>query len=360
MSDTFWFDVPSLYYIPQYRPVLEELQNRGHRASLLIHENPEQQSLIDTFCEESTLPWHTITANKVLGFYNTEKPDWIIFGNSFSQLNQLDQSIGTALLYHGIGIKACYYDPELAEFNIRFTEGKFRQQQLEHLYPHAHFLETGFAKLDPLAPGQPPYAEAFNLEQHGLDPNKPTLLYAPTFYPSSIECLPTNWPKSLKDYNLIIKPHLFSYTHSKYKNQRKRFQAWSQESNVHLVPPQQTSLLPFMAIADILISEASSALFEFAALDKPVIWLDFFKLRWSYRGPLRFRFEKRMDNTILPYTNIAAHAQKPDDLPCLIKQELHKPEGFAPQRRRATQELIGAPDGRVASRISDWLEKQRR
>jgi len=357
MSDTFWFDVPSLYYIPQYQPVLEELQKRGHQVQLLLHEQNAQHDLIEKFCQETSLPWYKISSDKIVDFYNSQNPDWIIFGNSFSQLNQLNKGIKTALLYHGIGIKACYYDPELAEFDIRFTEGEFRQKQLQQLYPQANFIQTGFAKLDPLAKSNAPYRNAFDLKANHLSADKPTLLYAPTFYPSSIECMPLNWPELFNDCNIIIKPHLISYTHEKYKAQRERFKVWERYSNVYLAPAEEISLLPYMATADLLISEASSALFEFAALDKPVVWLDFLKLRWSYRGIFSYRFKKRMDQTIHQYSNIAAHAEKPRQLEKVIRQELKEPGNYQAQRKEATDELIGTVDGQASKRIVNVLLK---
>src|SRR3546814_14039365 len=78
-----------------------------------------------------------------------------------------------------------------------------------------------------------------------------------------------------------------------YAAQRRKLDVWGRHANVHVADLAAYSLLPYMGSADLMISEASSALFEFAALDKPIVWCDFLKLRWSYRGPLRFRSEER-------------------------------------------------------------------
>lgn len=349
------FDTPSLYYIPQYQPVFEALQKHGSECELIIHHKPENQQLIKKYVQTTRLPYQIVDSDKLIDWYQSEQADWIIFGNGFSHLRELPPNTKTALLYHGIGIKSCYYDPELAEFDVRFTEGRFRQQQLQKLYPQAHFVQTGFAKLDPLASCNRPYEGAFDLKAHDLDPDKPTLLYAPTFYPSSIECMPINWPEAFDDYNIIIKPHLISYTHDKYKAQRERFRIWEKYNNVHLAPAEEISLLPYMATADLLISEASSALFEFAALDKPVIWLDFLKLRWGYRGIFSYRFKKRMDQTINQYRNVATHISQPADLKSIIRAELNEPAKKQKERQETTQQLIGQVDGQVSTRITAEL-----
>src|SRR3546814_7149763 len=50
-----------------------------------------------------------------LRHYRQLKPDWIIFGNHYASLDELPTTTRSALLYHGIGIKSCYYDRELAD-----------------------------------------------------------------------------------------------------------------------------------------------------------------------------------------------------------------------------------------------------
>ena len=41
------------------------------------------------------------------------------------------------------------------------------------------------------------------LQKLGLKAEKKTLIYAPTFYPSSIECFPKNFPEDLNQYNIL-------------------------------------------------------------------------------------------------------------------------------------------------------------
>jgi CDP-glycerol glycerophosphotransferase (TagB/SpsB family) len=119
---------------------------------------------------------------------------------------------------------------------------------------------------------------------------------------------------------------------------------------------EQVSVLPFLNCSDILLSEASSVLFEFAALNKPIIWIDFLKLRWSYRGIFRFRFERRMDQTIVQYHDIARHVSTPKELSIAIRQQLLNPSEYELPRLKATNELIGVVDGAVSERIVGYFE----
>jgi hypothetical protein len=356
MKLKIFFHVDSLYYIPQFQPVYDELTLRGIEVKYIIQAKSEDKDLIESIINKTpSLSFIVANGIEILRYYAAEKPSWIIFGNAFKPLDLLPRQTRIALLYHGIGIKSVYYSKELSVFDLRFTEGPFRQKQLEGMFPESRFLQTGFAKLDPLAPCNKPYKHAFNLSENRLDPTKRTLLYTPTFYPSSIERMPKEWPKTLFDFNLIIKPHLITYTHNKYKNQRRIINYWSNFENVHIAPCESISSLPYMEIADLLISEASSTLFEFAALNKPVLWLDFLKLRWSYRGILNFRLMNRMDASINSYRNIADHISKPNELEQGIRGALKNPFSREEYRLKATKDLIGDFDGKASCRVADFL-----
>lgn len=295
---------------------------------------------------------HTIynTEDHALEQYIEDRPDWIIFGNNFKHVARLPHSTRTAMLYHGIGIKDCYYNAILNKMDVRFVEGPYREKEIHKRTPEANIVATGFAKLDPVFKTNNTYKLPDN-----LDPSKKTLLYAPTFYPSTIENIPANWPAAFAEFNIIIKPHEFSLTNPKYFKQRIRINEWNKFDNVYVAKIEEFSLVPFMQYADILISEASSALFEFAALDKPVIWCDFIKLRWSYRGIFNYRFKKRMDQSIMQYSHIAAHVPTYKKLYSTIINELNNPETHAADRKAITHEILGHIDGKAAQRVCDYL-----
>ncbi len=356
-TKNIYFDVQHLYYLPQFLPVMQQLKNSKASCTFIFYTDNTEEKLIDYITEaESISAYKVENTTQSLEIYQQQKPDWIIFGNAFPALKSLDSTTRTALLYHGIGIKECYYDTALAEMQIRFTEGPYRSQELLRRHPDIKIYESGFAKLDPLVNKQ--NNSMLTLSNMSLDTTKKTILYAPTFYPSSIENMPENWPELLADYNIVIKPHQFSMTNARYKKQRERLLNWSQYNNVYLASDKDYSLVPFMDVADILISEASSALFEFAALGKPVIWCDFIKLRWNYRGLFKYRYTKRMDTNILRYQNIARHIKKPSELKLAIEDELQHPENFQQKRQQYSNELLGTLDGKASSRISRYLLEQ--
>jgi hypothetical protein len=282
-----YFDVQQLYYIPQYLPVQKQLEARGATCIYVFYRDtklePQQRLVAKSLGCEVKWVESEIQAKHL---YLSEKPDWLLIGNNFEDLESLHKHTKTGLLSHGIGPKACYYTVSDSMPTVRFVEGPYRTERLQALYPESQFINTGYAKLDPLIDGSntmPP------IESYGLDPSKKTILYAPTFYPSSIECIPKSFPKQFSEYNIIIKPHYFSLANKKYRKQKSRLKAWALSANVYLAGIDDVNILPFMAVSDVLISDASSTLFEFAALDKPVVWCDFYKLRLGYRGIFSFR-----------------------------------------------------------------------
>ncbi|MFQ5937331.1 MAG: CDP-glycerol glycerophosphotransferase family protein [Acidiferrobacterales bacterium] len=353
-----YFDTLHLYYLAQYLPVFRVLQERGIDSRFCFYHDQEMEPAIDCVIEQEQLSTSWVQSqHEAATLYHRDKPDWVIFGNAFHQLSGLHAKTRTAQLYHGIS-KSGVYDPSLMNMDIRFVEGPHYTEILQQRFPDRPLLEVGYAKLDPLF-GPTNQRLRLDLAAVGLDPTKPTLLYAPTFFPSSIEMMPDDWPTHFSELNVIVKAHSFTWSKPRYENQRRKLRRWAQAPNVYLPDQCAFDLPPFMTAADLMISDVSSALYEFAALDKPVVRCDFLKLRWSYRGPLRYRLRRRMDETLEQYRDICAHASSYHALRSCVDTQLANPGQYAAKRQAYTARLIGKTDGQVSTRIVDCLLKHR-
>ena len=358
MTTTIYFDCTHLYYLTQYLPVLRQLESRGVDCHFCFYREHGIIAASEKVIKQENLQAHWVENRAgATELYNQALPQWLVLGNTYPDLELIHPSIKTAQLYHGIGMKSDVYRAGLMDMDIRFVEGPHYTEILEEMFPGKPMLEVGYAKLDPLF-GPDSARPRLDLTEVGLDPAKPTLLYAPTYYPSSIELIPDNWPQAFAEYNLIIKPHPFTLGKAKYKAQREKLQKWARAENVHFPPADAFNLLPYFGAADLLISDASSALFEFAAMDKPVIWCDFLKARWSHRGPFKKRLEKRLDPTITRYYDICTHARHYRELKPAVSTELANPQAHAQKRMEYTARLIGKTDGDVSRRIADYLLSQ--
>ncbi|BDF96586.1 CDP-glycerol glycerophosphotransferase family protein [Pseudoalteromonas sp. KAN5] len=352
-----YFDVQHIYYIPQYLPVIKKLIGKGHKCVLVFYKTQDAKliSICNRFITEQQLAAVWLNTNSdAFSFYQQSDADWIIFGNAFPNCDKLTKK--TALMQHGIGPKQCYYDVSNTGVTIRFVEGEHRLKRLQDLYPNGHFYDSGYAKLDPLFDNS---AEKISLKELGLDPNKKTLLYAPTFYPSSIECMGDQFANDFTDYNIIIKPHFFTLVKPRYKKQRIKLAHWGKSSNVYIADENQFDLIPFLAIADVMLSDASSAIFEFSALDKPVIWCDFYKLRWSYRGIFSFRLKERLDDDINYFNEICHPAKHYQEVITTLRKPIFESMIFKENRARVIKRLAGKIDGLSAERIANYLEENK-
>jgi hypothetical protein len=353
---TIVFDTRELYFLTQYLPVHRELERRGIDSSFVAYHNrPEAWEAMRRAFDAARLPvsWHA-TKEAGLEHYCATQPDWIVFGNGYGYTERLPVRTRTAMLYHAIGMKSSVYAPQLVEHDVRFIEGPHYVREIGQRYPGSNLVPVGYAKVDPLFwPAQ--RQTRFDLAAAGLDPAKPTLVYAPTHSPSSFGRMSDGFPCDFPDFNVVVKPHYLSFFSSTRRSHRRKMKLWSRAPNCYVAPLEQFDPVPFMLVADVLVSDLSSVLFEHTATGKPAVWCDFLDLPWSRRGLFGYRLKERLDPSVDVFRDAAAHARRYSDLRAVVLDELEHPERRAAQRERATRELMGVTDGRVCERIADWL-----
>ena len=175
---------------------------------------------------------------------------------------------------HGTGIKNILYRNLRKQPNTPyqiFVEGDYRADRIrqEGALGESTIHKVGLPKLDPLfGPRKPSRAEI--LGRLRLDPARPTVLFAPTYKPTCIDVVRERILTETRGYNLIIKLHHYSWRgkyaphwhHRLYQRAVKAF------PNAVLLPVDDYNIVPYLYVADTLISEASSTVFDFLALDK--------------------------------------------------------------------------------------------
>lgn len=350
------FDTREIYFLTQYLPVHRVLASRGVECAFALYENrPTQLAAARRAVERLGLParWFT-TKEDGLAWYRAEPPDWVVFGNGYAYVRELDARTRSAQLYHGIGTKTDVYSPTLMEMDVRFVEGPHYARRLRAMYPEAHMVEVGYAKVDPFSypEGERP---RLDLAALGLDPAKKTILYAPTHMPSSFPKMADSFPADFADFNVLVKPHSLSFFGGKRRSHRRLMELWAKAPNVHVASYDDFDPLPYMTVADVLLSDESSVLFEYALLDRPIVWCDFLWIHWTRRGPLAYRLERRLDAAMKPFRSMAVHAPRYRDLRRLVEEELAAPERFRAARAHGVAELIGFTAGRARERIADHL-----
>lgn len=317
------FNLHHLYYLPQYIPVLNEMK-----------ENPRFDIYFSAFIDKDKTEYELITKvirdwkNKFITG-STEKEriknilnknfDITIFGKSAHAEDYCSENTIAVLLYHGIGVKSCYYTDYNPRIDVRYIEGDYRLKEFARRGIDTELVVTGFPKLDIMAKDNAALKSKLN-----LNPDKSTILYAPTFYPSSIEVFGENLAKMTMEYNLIIKLHHFSWVFNKYQHQKELLLKLAEKYNhVTLMPVEFTNSAELYNLSDVLLTEASSTLFEYLATGNPVIVCDFYHLRWNHRL-FPSRFNKRMDSEIANQMDFVYKLKSPDKLERILKMQYWK------------------------------------
>jgi len=345
------FYVAYPYYYPHFLPIGNYFSKMGHDVKYILSKKQNSKNM-QTIAEKNSLNYSFDLENLL-----KKDIDVVFFANNselFSKITALK-----VLLEHGIGTKflESFYSA-IKNIDIYLIEGNYQYKKMLERYPQyqSKLTPVGFSKFDEIINFQESEKEIL-FQKYNLDKNKKTILYAPTFFPSSIEKMKDDFPAEFLDCNILIKPHYLTYERKKYKNQLKKFSKWQKYENCILLPLDEYNLVPFLAISDIMISDESSAMFEFAALNKPVISNQYFKLRWSYYL-MPWKLSKRIDKSKDFYRNILDNAYNYTETIFYTKEALTNPKKLESKRLKFSQDLCGEIDGKVSERIYNAITKK--
>ncbi|MFL2983479.1 MAG: CDP-glycerol glycerophosphotransferase family protein [Candidatus Neomarinimicrobiota bacterium] len=288
--------------------------------------------------------------------------DIFICGWSRYNINQfVNEKTLVCMAYHGIGIKPSYWRDNHKRIDIRFVEGPYRMNQLKEKGIDAHLTLTGFMKLDYLFQEKKINTDDI-IESLGIDSAKKTILYAPTFYPSSVEPIGMRLGEYTKDYNLIIKPHLWisfdkSISGMNFKGQKKIFSNLAAKfDHIKLISPNMYNITPLYQISDLLITEASSTIYEMLSLSKPILVNRFYKLKLSHRffrnRLYNARLNKSMEKEI---SQFCFEAHSPEELPHMIETAISNISSKISIMETYKEKMLYNLDGKASIRVRDAI-----
>jgi CDP-Glycerol:Poly(glycerophosphate) glycerophosphotransferase len=164
-----------------------------------------------------------------------------------------------AMIQYGYAKEAHNYGPWRSFAELTLTYGEYAAEKIAHFCPVA-------------ATGNPRYDDWHQADfhhrarqRHALDPNKATLLYAPTWGKnSSVEQYLGPICQLATDYNVLVKTH-----HNTELLEAERRDGLDFASVRHL--GASADLLELLSVADLVISDFSGAIFEALYCQKPLV-----------------------------------------------------------------------------------------
>jgi hypothetical protein len=219
-------------------------------------------------------------------------------------------------------------------FDLYLTQGPYfteRFHELREKHMNFHVIETGWSKLDPLYHGE---LDKFSgdkqsyLDDHGA---KKIVLYAPTFSPSlaSAKYLQNqiNVIAERPDTLVLVKFHdlMDISVVSKYEKLAKQIK--------NLVIIDDRNILKYLVISDVLISDTSSAIYEFILLNKPVITL-------------------RTNSSLKNWIDV----DKPEDV-ITAYEELLVEDTYSNKRQEIIDQYHPYNDGQSSGRVYDAIDE---
>jgi hypothetical protein len=264
--------------------------------------------------------------------------------------------------FHGVAGKYDLDEPRSLPLEYeRYDRVAFINRDRMHRYLNAGIVSptqavlVGYPKLDRLATGG--YDGAALRAELGLEPGRPTVLYAPTYSTaSSLHLAGEEIVRTLvaSGFNVIVKLHDRSLDSDPRYNAgidwRARFTAIEQDAGVARVRFSTASdSSPLLAAADIMVTDHSSIGFEFLVLDRPVIVFDAPDLP----AAARINPEK-----VALLRSAATVVSTCDELIAQATSALADPQRLSTARRRIARDLFfdpGCATGRAVNLVRGLL-----
>lgn len=236
-------------------------------------------------------------------------------------------------IFHGLAGEKKGYFKIRHYFDLYLTQGPYftrKFNRLKRRFRNFEVVETGWPKLD-----------IYGKDAHKYDREKQQLLehhkalkmiiYAPTFSPAltsaphllgQVEKLAQN-----KEYLVIIKFHdkMAPEVILKYKELAKNIP--------NIIIEEDPNIMKFLLMADLLISDTSSVVYEFLLLDKPVI-----------------TFRSNSENIL--WDNSREYSGLSEKVAANLEQD-----SFKEERRKIIQNYHPYNDGRSAERMVEAVEQ---
>jgi hypothetical protein len=276
------------------------------------------------------------------------RPQVVVMGEAVA--GRLRQRMPYALFVHtrhGLASKNVAYKGCNEADYLCVTSPFVRDWYVQHkARPRRDFWVVGYLQMDPLFRGDPMPVNV------PVRPGHKTVLYAPTWNVqlSSAEIIGPRGIDLIRgggrdDFDLVIKPHpLIAIKQPEWMDWWRQWAA--EDPHVHLVADADADVMPFLKLADVLLTDASSVALEYLAVDRPLVLVN---------NPRRFGC-KDFDPAGFEWAwrDMGEEVFDPEELTGAMNRALDDPGARSEYRARYRKLMFGdLTDGRTAERIRD-------
>lgn len=239
---------------------------------------------------------------------------------------------GVSFRNHAVNVNALRYD--LALLAGPYMRRQFQRLGLINAGNADRFPVVGMPKLDDLVNGR--HSRDDVLGGLELDPAKRTLLYAPTWSTkvSSLEAYGERLVPALvaTGHNVLVKMHDNSLDPRKASRDWRGIFAGLRADNLRVI--DTPDIVPCLAAADLLVSDASSVANEFALLDRPILFMDIEDLPAKLKPKADLETWGRKAGWVV---------DGPDHVAAAVEHAFLHPDEHGPIRRALAEDLFFDP-----------------
>lgn len=324
-----------------YLPIYQKLRQDPDIELFLSGGFRTKTKEVETFSIDGFYDDFPVDRSGIMSVQQTKKEDFDVFVCAHTGATLFPRHTGHSVeIFHGVSFKNLSIREKVLQFDTLCIAGRYHAERFEQqglVRPGTRYLLTGFPKADKLV--SPDFDRLELFKKLELDPDKPTVLFAPTGEKGNALDV---WGKDViralageEQWNLLVKPHDHPKKESDWFKKLAKFESHRMKL-VH-----DRDITGTLRIADLLVTDASSVAVEFTLLDKPLLFMDVPGLidRIKRRAPAidLETYGRKIGTTV----------NSPDKLTAAIADSLAHPDREGEIRRKMAKHLFHKPGGSV-------------